>query len=77
MKQVVQAIYEQGVLKPLERLDLPEHQQVIITVQTSSAGNPSDELEAWHQVYAGLTDDEIKEIEAIVLDRSGFSKQDK
>lgn len=29
-------------------------------------------LSAWHDVYAGFSDEEIDEIEAIVLDRSQF-----
>ncbi len=30
------------------------------------------QLEAWHQVYEGLSDDQIAELEAIALDRSRF-----
>jgi predicted DNA-binding antitoxin AbrB/MazE fold protein len=33
MSQMIQAIYENGVLKPLEKLALGEHQQVQITVE--------------------------------------------
>jgi len=32
MTRVVEAIYENGMLKPLETLDLPEHQHVRITI---------------------------------------------
>jgi len=28
------------------------------------------ELEAWHEVYAGLSDDEVAEVEAVALGRS-------
>jgi hypothetical protein len=34
------------------------------------------ELAAWHDVYAGLSDDEIAEIEAIALRRYAFSRGD-
>ena len=41
MSQMIQAIYEDGVLKPLEKLTLGEHQQVQITVEPQVAvGNP-------------------------------------
>lgn len=30
--KTLEAVYEQGVLRPLERLDLPEHKQVTITI---------------------------------------------
>jgi len=33
MSQMIHAIYEDGVLKPLEKLVLGEHQQVQITVE--------------------------------------------
>jgi predicted DNA-binding antitoxin AbrB/MazE fold protein len=37
MSQMIQAIYEDGVLKPLEKLTLGEHQQVQITVEPQVA----------------------------------------
>jgi len=33
----------------------------------------SADLEAWHQVYEGLSDEEIAEVESMALNRSGFS----
>ena len=33
MEQVIEAVYKSGVLTPLQPLDLPEHQRVIITIQ--------------------------------------------
>lgn len=32
----------------------------------------ADKLKAWHEVYAGFSDDEIAELEAMVLDRNRF-----
>lgn len=44
MSQMILAIYEDGVLKPLEKLTLGEHQQVQITVEPQVAvGNPRSE----------------------------------
>jgi predicted DNA-binding antitoxin AbrB/MazE fold protein len=37
MSRVIKAIYEDGVLKPLERLDLEEHEQVRIRVEYRNA----------------------------------------
>lgn len=76
MDQSVQAIYERGVLKLLEPLDLPEHQRVTIIVHASPAINPTDELEAWHQVFAGLEDQDLQEIESIALNRTQFMRQE-
>lgn len=40
MSLAVDAIYENGVLRLLDRLDLPEHQQVRVTVEPVSSGAP-------------------------------------
>ena len=76
MESIFEAIYEDGVLKPLEPLKLPEHQRVTITIQALLIENPDQELESWHQVYSELSDQEIKEIESIALDRSHFMAQE-
>jgi predicted DNA-binding antitoxin AbrB/MazE fold protein len=76
MARVVEAIYENGTLKLLETLDLPEHQRVRITVHEPIVESPDETLEAWHQVYEGCAEDEIAQIEAIVLDRSRFMRQE-
>jgi predicted DNA-binding antitoxin AbrB/MazE fold protein len=35
MKQTIDAIYENGLLRPLEPLVLPDHQKVSVTVESS------------------------------------------
>ena len=40
MGYTVDAIYENGVLRPLKKLDLDEHQQVQITVEPGAAVDP-------------------------------------
>jgi predicted DNA-binding antitoxin AbrB/MazE fold protein len=76
MDRVVDAIYEQGTLKPLEALDLPEHQRVRITIHGVPPESPDEMLDTWHQVYEGLTDEEIRQIEALALDRRHFMRQE-
>ena len=76
MESIFDAIYEDGVLKPLESIKLLDHQRVTITIQPLLIENPDQELESWHQVYAGLSDKEISEIESIALDRSHFMVQE-
>ena len=73
---IFEAIYENGVLKPLESLKLPDHQRVTIMVQLPPVENPNEELESWHQVYAGLSDSDIQEIESMALDSSHFMAQE-
>jgi predicted DNA-binding antitoxin AbrB/MazE fold protein len=76
MNRILEAIYENGVLKPLKSLKLSEHQKVTITIQLPPVENPDQELESWHQVFAGLSDNDIQEIESIALDRSHFMAQE-
>ena len=76
MARVVEAIYENGTLKLLETVDLPEHQRVRITIHEPIVESPNEMLEAWQQVYEGCAADEIVQIEAIVLDRSRFMRQE-
>jgi predicted DNA-binding antitoxin AbrB/MazE fold protein len=74
MTQMIEAIYEDGVLKPLEPVPLEEHQRVTVAIQTIRSLSPDELLELAHQVYAGLSDEEIAEIEEIALDRSNFMR---
>ena len=76
MARVVEAIYENGTLKLLEMLDLPEHQRVRTTIHEPIVERPDEMLEAWHQVYEGCAEEEIAQIEAISLDRSRFMRQE-
>jgi predicted DNA-binding antitoxin AbrB/MazE fold protein len=76
MARVVEAIYENGTLKPLEALDLPEHQRVRITIHELIVESPDETLEAWHQVFEGCAAEDIAQIEAIALDRSRFMRQE-
>jgi predicted DNA-binding antitoxin AbrB/MazE fold protein len=56
----VQAIYENGVFRPLEPVKLPEHQIVRVTLQIESAPEAADQLdfalppERWEQFCAAL-----------------------
>lgn len=72
MRRTVRAVYENGVLRPLERLDLPEHQEVRITLAPPAAESPDEALRAWREVLAGLSPEDIAAIEAVALDRTRF-----
>jgi predicted DNA-binding antitoxin AbrB/MazE fold protein len=76
MARVIDAIYENGALKPLAALDLPEHQRVRITIHEPIVESAEETLAAWHQVYEGCAAEEIAQIEVIALDRSRFMQQE-
>ena len=71
MPQTLAAVYENGVFRPLTNrtLGLSEGQHVRITLETNS---PSEMLALAAQVYSGLAESEVDEVEKSVLDRSSF-----
>lgn len=71
--RVFEAVYEDGVLKPLQDPGLPDHHRFSVRVQELGETKVADDLAAWHRVYAGLTDDDLAAVEEIALDRSRFS----
>lgn len=73
MDKIIEAVYRNGVLEPLEPLDLPEDQHVTITIHLPASEEPEEALEAWHRVYAGLSEEEVAEVEHIARDRSRFT----
>jgi predicted DNA-binding antitoxin AbrB/MazE fold protein len=75
MSKAVEGIYEHGVIRPLTRLDLPEHQRVRLTVELLAEATPKEILEAAAAGYANLSPREIAEVEAIALDRAHFFRE--
>ena len=73
---------ERQMLEHVLGQPLTENQRVIIHVETVVAQPAAEEngkmattkLPAWCDVYAGLTDDEIAEVEAIALSRAEMSR---
>jgi len=72
MKQTLEAIYEDGVFKPIEHLEIPNGQQVRLEVETLSDPSIEDVLSLAAQVYEGLTDEDVNEIEQVAFQRSDF-----
>ena len=69
MTQTLDAVFENGACRLLEpaSLQFSEGQHVRLTVETEAA--TEDVLALAQEVYAGLSDEEIDEIERIALDR--------
>ena len=72
--RVFEAVYEDGVLKPLEDPGLPEHHRFSVQVEELAATEVMSEFDAWHEVYEGFSEDDIVAVEAMALDRSRFSR---
>jgi predicted DNA-binding antitoxin AbrB/MazE fold protein len=73
MTQTLDAVFEDGSFKPLNNGSLPfaEGQRVRLTVETP-AETQDDLIELAAQVYDGLTEKEVNEVERLALDRSSF-----
>jgi predicted DNA-binding antitoxin AbrB/MazE fold protein len=79
MATTLSAAYENGVLRPLEPLDLREHQEVTVTVSAKG----SDPTEAWldHEYMASLRavvepEPTIEEVRAIMAKIPGNLSDD-
>lgn len=73
MQQTVEAVYENGGFRLIDPVDLRilEGQRVRLTVEPPAASEKNP-LELAAQVYEGLSESEIDEIERIALDRGDF-----
>lgn len=74
MGKSIEAVYECGVFKPLDPVELKEGQKVALSIEplVLPADQADVQLSQWRQVYEGLTGRDIDEIERITRDRSRF-----
>lgn len=73
MTQTIEAIYQNGMFKPLEPVseEITEGKKVRMTLESENEEmNPIIRLA--QNFYEGLSKEEIDEIEKIALDRSNF-----
>ncbi|HEX8218304.1 MAG TPA: antitoxin family protein [Chloroflexia bacterium] len=72
-KHAVDAIYEDGVFRPLTPIEGPlaEGQRVRMLFEVS-ADQEDDPLEMLDNFYEGMSEEDIAEIEKIMLDRSNW-----
>jgi predicted DNA-binding antitoxin AbrB/MazE fold protein len=75
MKSTVEAIFEDGVFKPVEPPGLAEGQRVQITVESVRRLAPDEILRIAADVYGGLSDSDIREIEDMARRRVFFTRE--
>lgn len=73
MSQTIEAIYQNGMFKPLHPIseEITEGETVEIIIKEKRL-SPDEMLKLAGQVYEGLSEEDISEIERIALDRSNF-----
>jgi predicted DNA-binding antitoxin AbrB/MazE fold protein len=69
-RQTCDAIYENGVLRPLTEVTLKEGEHVRIFIEDQE--NKKDVLSLALQVYKGLSEEEMEQVEKIALARREF-----
>jgi predicted DNA-binding antitoxin AbrB/MazE fold protein len=72
MQQIVKAVYEHGVFRPLQAPELSEGQEVQLIVQSKNLVSPSQMLNLAAEVYQDFSDQQIHDIEHIALERQNF-----
>lgn len=72
MTQTLEAVFEDGTFRLLEKPAVPlrDGQHVRLMVETEAT--PEAVFELAEQVYAGLSEKEVDDIERISLDRRSF-----
>ena len=72
MPEVIEAIYEHGVFKPLQKRAIPDGQHVRLVIETTDVTTSEDMLALAAQVYEGLSAEEVDGIEEIACNRRDF-----
>lgn len=72
MTMTVEAIFEDGVLKPTSPLNISEHSKVTLIIKDESAES-FNILSLASMVYEGLSPSDIEDVEKLATDRSRFS----
>ncbi|MDJ0510490.1 MAG: antitoxin family protein [Crocosphaera sp.] len=72
MSQTINAIYENGVFRPLNHPNIPEGQTVQLSVEIAPKLTPEEMLQLASSVYENLSSQQIDEIEEISLKRDDF-----
>ena len=72
MKASVDAVYQDGVFRPVSRPELPDGERVRLTVERMTQTKPDDILKLASRVYEGLSQQDIDEIEDMARHRALF-----
>ena len=74
MTKNIDAIYENGTFRPIgnAKILLPSGTRVRLSVETLDSSHIDNVLDLAASVYAGLSDQEIAEVEQIATDRTEF-----
>ena len=73
MSRTIEAVYENGVFKPLQPVKLEDGQRVQVYLpyepEFGTDADPETKLRQTQELFAGLSEKEASEIERLILDR--------
>jgi predicted DNA-binding antitoxin AbrB/MazE fold protein len=72
VKASVDAVFQDGVFKPVSPPGLPEGERVRLTVERVAQAKPEDILKLASRVYEGLSQGDIDEVEDMARHRALF-----
>jgi predicted DNA-binding antitoxin AbrB/MazE fold protein len=75
MTATVEAVYENGVFKPAAQPALAEGAHVTLIVESVAARAPDDILRLAAQVYAGMSPQDVADVERIAQRRPLFEER--
>lgn len=74
MAKTVEAVFEDGVFKPISPITLSEHKRVTLIINNNEEEETPYILSVASMVYEGLSPSDSKDVEELAFDRSGFSR---
>ncbi len=74
MKQFVDAVYEDGIFRPVLPVELPPGERVRVEIDVKPDVDVEAMLAQFQKVYERFSPEEIDELEKVILDRSNFSR---
>jgi len=72
VKSSMDAVYQDGVFRPVSSPELPEGERVRLTIERVAQSTPDDILRLASQVYEGLSQQDIDEVEDMARHRALF-----
>jgi predicted DNA-binding antitoxin AbrB/MazE fold protein len=72
MKEEIQAVFENGMFRPLRPPCVREGEAVTLVVRSIDDAEPDSLLATARAVYEGLSEQEVTEVETLALERKTF-----
>ena len=76
MRETIDAVYESGVFRPLSKPAVADGQKVRLVVDTQAGSPDLDPIDLAADVYKGLSEEQIAQVEEAALDRKHFFRND-